>query len=293
MPRQSDSLRSVVITGTSSGIGFECARRMAGRGWRVFACVRRPADAKRLEGLIGERPVVIVLDVTDREGPAALHAMLRETTGSTGLHGLVNNAGVVAAGPFETVTMESWRNIMEVNVLGTVALTQALLPLLRAGRGRIVNVSSIAGRVATPYLAPYCASKHALEAVSDSLRRELVADGIAVSIIEPGVVDTPIWEKGLEELNVTLDSLDPLMRERYATIIASMRDRLAATRRHGVPPEEVASCVEHALTARRPRARYPVGTRVRLKILLERMLPSWVSDRLSRRHAPPGRVTKR
>lgn len=186
---------SVLITGSSTGIGQACALEFHRRGFQVFAGVRREQDGQRLWEQTSDRLVPVLIDVTDAESIANTAAMIREATGEKGLVGLVNNAGITVAFPLEFIPLEELRRQLEVNVVGHVAVTQAMLPMLRTARGRIVNVSSISGRIAAPYVGPYAASKHALEAISDSLRIELRNFGIHVALIEPGDVDTPIWQK--------------------------------------------------------------------------------------------------
>src|SRR5919112_1052610 len=180
---------NVLITGASTGIGHATAKRMLAYGWEVFAAARKDEDLERLRG---EGFTPIKLDVTDPETIAAA----REELDERGLRGLVNNAGVAVSGPIEFIPLDELRRQLEVNLVGQVAVIQAFLPNIREATGRIVNISSIGGRIALPMVGPYAASKHALEAVSDSLRRELRPWGIHVSLIEPGGVTTPIWEKG-------------------------------------------------------------------------------------------------
>lgn len=188
------------------------------------------------------------------------------------LCGLVNSAGIAVQGPVELIEPREWQEQFDVNLFGPIALTRALIPLLRSAQGRIVNISSAGGRVSSAYLGPYSASKFALEAVSDALRQELWAQGVRVSIVEPGSVATPMWEKGLTEGHRRLASLDPAALALYgASLRALLRtgERLAA---HGVSPTKVAAVVEHALTASRPRTRYIVGMDARLQILLHTLL---------------------
>ena len=186
---------AVVITGASTGIGRVCAFHMDKLGFRVFAGIRNESDGRSLiEGSAG-RITPLLIEVTDSVSALAAADRVAGAVGSAGLSGLVNNAGIVVAGPLEFLPLSELRKQFEVNVLGQIAVTQAFLPLLRQARGRIVNMSSIAGRVAFPYIGPYSASKYALEAISDALRIELLPWGISVSVIEPGDVATPIWKK--------------------------------------------------------------------------------------------------
>jgi NAD(P)-dependent dehydrogenase (short-subunit alcohol dehydrogenase family) len=206
---------------------------------------------------------------------------VRAAVGAGGLAGLVNNAGISVTGPLEYVPVSALRSQLEVNVVGPVAATQAFLPLLRAGHGRVVNIGSIAGRIATPLVGPYCASKFALEAITDALRMELLPWGLHVSIVEPGVVRTPIWERGLAMGEEVLRDAPPLMLARYGRLIAGLRSSAAAAAHGGVPPDAVARVVVQALTAPRPRTRYVVGADARLRLLFRRLpIPDRVRDRL-------------
>ena len=264
----------VLVTGASTGIGEAIARHLQGLGFDVMAGVRKDSDAERL-GEAGMEPAVI--DVTD----AVSIARTRDAIGDEPLAGLVNNAGVAITGPLEFVPVEEWRAQLEVNVVGQVAVTQALLPALRRGPGRIVNISSIGGRVALPLAGPYAASKFALEAISDSLRREVAAQGIEVVVVEPGGVKTPIWEKGLAKANEIGDAMPPEADELYGDMrraITAESRRIATDR--GLPPSAVAEVVGKAMTAPRPRTRYLVGSDAKQRARAAGMLPDRVMDRL-------------
>lgn len=263
-------MRTVVVTGASSGIGQACALRLARAGWRVLGGVRTPEDAAALE----ERGVTPVeLDVTSVEQVTAAAG-----AAGTEVHGLVDNAGIAVASPLELVPLDELRRQLEVNVVGQVAMIQALLPALRRTRGRVVLMGSIAGRSALPFLAPYAASKHALEAIADSLRVELRPWRISVSLVQPGSIATPIWTKGAaraDELRATFPSEAGTL---YASGVARFR-QVALSRGPGADPDDVARAVEHALTARRPKARYRVGRDAHLRAWIER-LPTGVRDRV-------------
>jgi NAD(P)-dependent dehydrogenase (short-subunit alcohol dehydrogenase family) len=235
----------------------------------VLAGVRKPGDAPA-----GTEEVL--LDVTDDEQVRAAAAGVGE------LHGLVNNAGIAVAAPLEAIPIDELRRQLEVNVVGQVAVTQALLPALRRARGRVVFVGSIAGRSALPFLAPYAASKHALEAIGDALRIELAPSGIEVSVVEPGSIATPIWTKGAA-------IADEIQSRVPAETLALYRDRMdafrraaAAAGRRGIPPERVAEVVEQALTADRSKTRYLVGRDAKLRAAFER-LPDRLRDRVYER----------
>jgi NAD(P)-dependent dehydrogenase (short-subunit alcohol dehydrogenase family) len=258
--------RTALVTGASSGIGAACATRLARSGWRVLAGVRRPGDAP-------EGTEEVLLDVTDAGQIAAAAEGVDE------LHGLVNNAGIAIAMPLEFVPPEELRRQLEVNVVGQIGVTQAFVPALRRARGRVVFVGSIAGKSALPFLGPYAASKHALEAVADSLRVELRPWGIGVTIVEPGSIRTPIWEKGARRADALLTGR---VGELYGDRIAAFRRFAAKRGAAGAPAEVVAEAIEGALTADRPRTRVLVGRDARIRAGLER-LPDRARDRLYER----------
>jgi NAD(P)-dependent dehydrogenase (short-subunit alcohol dehydrogenase family) len=260
---------TVVITGASSGIGAATAKRLADRGFDVVAGVRKPEDGERL----GMRWVRI--DVTDEDS-------IRAAAGEVGdsLAGLVNNAGIAVTAPFELIPLDELRRQIEVNVIGQVAVTQAFIPALRNARGRIVNVSSIGGRVALPLAGAYALSKFAIEAFSDSLRRELRPWGIQVAVIEPGAVLTPIWEKGEADAERVIEQIGTdKVEQLYGPVLAALRaevDKIKGGR--GVPPDTVAKAIEHALTAGKPKTRYLVGTDAKVRARLAKVLPDRVLD---------------
>jgi NAD(P)-dependent dehydrogenase (short-subunit alcohol dehydrogenase family) len=268
-----------LITGASTGIGRATALRLASSGWTVLAGVRKAEDGDALVAGGGERVVPIVLDVTD---PAQVAAAV-ERVGEHGnrLDALVNNAGIGYGGPLELIPIEDLRNQFEVNTIGPVALTQALLPALRRARGRVVFVSSIGGRVAMAFTAPYAASKHAIEAIGDVLRVELRSSNVQVALIEPGSVATPIWDKSRAQGDGL--SVPPELVEQYGHVPAAMDKVLHDTERRGVPPEQVAKTIEQALTARRMKARYLIGRDARAMLVAKRLLPDHVFDRVARR----------
>lgn len=273
---ESQTRGAVLITGASTGIGRACAEHLVGLGFTVFAGARKQSDIDSLREA-GTHP--LTLDVTESESIAsALSAV--DDLAPQGLAGLVNNAGIVVGGPLEFVTIEQWRHQLEVNFIGQVAVTQAALPALRRARGRIVNVTSIGGRLATPFLGPYNASKFALEAVTDALRVELRQFGIEVSAIEPGSVATPIWDKGRASADEATASMPAEGLELYGDGIEAMRNGISALERSGVPPLQVVRVIEHALLARRPKTRYVVGRDAKMRLAVSRLVPTRVMDRL-------------
>jgi NAD(P)-dependent dehydrogenase (short-subunit alcohol dehydrogenase family) len=273
-------MANVLITGTSTGIGEACTRHLAGRGSTVYAGVRREEDGARLKSQITGDVRPVILDVSNRDHITDVIAEITREVGADGLAGLVNNAGVGVGGPFEYLTEEDWRWVFDVNFFGVVALSKAALPLLEAGRGRIVHIGSIGGRIASPGLGPYCASKHALEALAESQRVEFARSGspIRVSLVEPGEVATAIWDKAEASVDDIERNLDATGRQRYQWLIDQSRGFVDEGREKGVPPAKVADAVEHALTADRPKARYLVGPDAKLAGHLVTRLPDRLRD---------------
>ena len=270
-------MKSVVITGASTGIGKACALWMDREGWRVFAGVRKESDGAALRAEASERLTPVFVDVTDAGSIAAMAAEVKAAVGDEGLHGLVNNAGMATGGVLEFVDLNELRRVLEVNVTGQLAVTQPLIPLLRQGKGRIVMMSSIAGRSSTPLLGLYAASKHALEAITDALRLELHPWGIHVSSIQPGTIATPIWGKALSFAQDVLPTYPPKALEFYGPLVEAMFKSLAKTK--GIPAEAVAEVVFHALTASTPKTRYVVGQDAKIRMWIER-LPDRLRDRV-------------
>ncbi|HEX8068052.1 MAG TPA: SDR family oxidoreductase [Thermoleophilaceae bacterium] len=275
--------RTVLISGASTGIGRATALRLAGRGLDVLAGVRRAEDGEALEREAPGRIRPVILDVADQATIVSTAETVRETAAGRGLAGLVNNAGITVQGPLEYLAIDDLRRQLEVNVVGHVAVTQAMLPFLRAARGRIVNVGSVGGRISRPFIAPYNASKFAIRAITDSLRKELRPWGIEVVLVEPGAIATPIWDKGEAAGREVVGGLPPEGRERYGESIESMTRFALKTGRKGLPPEAAAEVVERALTADRPRTRYLLGRDARAQVVLNALLPDRWSDALEAR----------
>jgi NAD(P)-dependent dehydrogenase (short-subunit alcohol dehydrogenase family) len=278
----------VLITGASSGIGRASALRLARSGWTVLAGVRDPAAGERLieEADADGHVVPLTLDVTDAAQIARAAQRIDETPqpghpGTGRLDALVNNAGIGVGGPLELIPLQELRKQFEVNLFGHVAVTQAMLPALRRARGRIVFVSSIGGRVAMAYTAPYAASKHALEAIGDALRVELRSSDVQVALVEPAAVATPIWGKSRAEGDRV--NVPPGLQAEYGHALAAMDKALQGSARRGIPAERVAKTIERALTARRMKARYLIGGDARAMLLAKRLLPDLVFDRVARR----------
>jgi NAD(P)-dependent dehydrogenase (short-subunit alcohol dehydrogenase family) len=276
--------RSVLVTGASKGIGAACTALLAERGWRVFAGVRSAADADALRSAHGGAVVPLLLDVTAAEQVAGAAAQIAvECDGR--LDAVVNNAGIALAGPLEFLPIDELRRQLEINVIGQVAVTQAVLPMLRAahaadeaGRaGRIVFMSSVSGRSALPFIGAYGASKFALEAVADALRLELRPFGLRVVLVEPGVIATPIWETSTARGLENLARMPPEMDEYYGAVLQAMR-AWTANAMSGLPADRVARVVARALEAKRPRTRYVVGRDARARIALEALMPDRLRD---------------
>lgn len=263
---------NVVVTGASTGIGRATVARLAGAGHRVFAGVRKQADADQI---ISELPgaVPLLLEVTDADQRAAAVATVTEAVGSEGLHGLVNNAGIGVGGPLEFVEIDELRRQLEVNVVAQVAVTQAFLPLIRRAAGRIVFTGSISGRMGLPMIGPYAASKHALEGLTESWRAELAPWGIKVVLVEPGSIQTPIWEKSRQDVSVVADSLPAEGRALYGPQVDMVGKVVDRQIKVAIPPERVAKVMEKALFGARPRARYLVGPDAQGVGVASRLLP--------------------
>ncbi len=274
---------AVVITGASTGIGRATALFLDRHGFQVFAGVRRDADAESLRKEASENLHPIQLDVVDGRSIEASRKAVVEALGDGGLAGLVNNAGISVGGPFEFLDLDELRRQMEVNFVGPVAVTQTFLPLLRKARGRVVNVSSIGGRMAAPIIGAYAASKFAIEAFSDSLRLELSPWGMHVSVIEPGAIATPMFEKGQTNAERSIAQASQQEIELYGSAIDAVRTVFRNMEKSAVPPERVAKAIHRALTAKRPRTRYVVGPDAKVQSLLASVLPDRVRDGLVKR----------
>lgn len=267
---------TVVITGASTGIGEATALHLASLGYRVLAGVRQQADFERLRA-IGRGIEPVILDVTNEEHIAAL-AELVDRTEPAGLTALVNNAGIGAPGPIEAVAPQEWRDVMEVNVIGVVAVTQALLPsLLRAG-GRVVNMGSGGGKVAFPLFGPYNTSKFAIEGFTDVLRREVGPHGVKVALIQPGIIATPIYAKHMPISYERMNAMSPEVLSRYRRQLDSAHRSAEEAPDTGMPPIVVAEAVAKAVGSRFPRPRYVVGRDSRIAVVCARFLPDRLID---------------
>lgn len=271
---------AVIVTGASTGIGEACALHLDGLGFSVFAGVRKTSDGAALARKASDRLTAVSIDVADGASIASAAEDVATAVGKAGLAGLVNNAGIAVAGPLEFLPISELRKQLEVNVIGQIAVTQAFLPLLRQGHGRIVNIGSISGRMATPFVGPYAASKFAMEALTDSLRMELRPWSISVSLIEPGSVATPIWRKSGAAADELARSLAERAHDLYGPALAAMRKAADKIGRAGVPAAVVAKAVAHALVSKRPKTRYVVGRDAKFRAALVTILSDRMRDGL-------------
>jgi NAD(P)-dependent dehydrogenase (short-subunit alcohol dehydrogenase family) len=272
-------MKSVVVTGVSSGIGWGCAKVLTGSGFRVFGSVRSQADAERLAQNLGPNFIPLIFDVTDEAGVAAAAKQVDAELGGKTLFGLVNNAGIAVPGPLLYQKIEDFKQQITVNLIGHLIVTQAFAPLLGADRarkgppGRVVMISSVGGKNASPLLGAYNASKFALEGMSESLRRELIPFGIDAIVVAPGTVATSIWDRP-DAINVAEFAQTP-----YASALAKLKVHMITNARRGLPPEQVAETVKTALTAARPKPRYTV-TPDPIETLVANALPKRVVDHI-------------
>jgi NAD(P)-dependent dehydrogenase (short-subunit alcohol dehydrogenase family) len=271
-------MKSVVVTGASTGIGWGCAKVLIGKGFRVFGSVRKQADADRLAKEFGPNFVPLLFDVTDAAAVRAGAAKVAEMLKGEPLFGLVNNAGIAVPGPLLHLDIDEFRHQLEVNVTGQLIVTQAFTPLLMAQPanksepGRIVMISSVGGKNASPFVGAYNASKFALEGLSESLRRELMLFGIDVIVVAPGAVATPIWDKA-ETVDVERYANTP-----FASALTKVRDYMIAGGRKGLKPERLGRAVWRALTTKNPKTRYTV-TPDRIQDFMIKVLPKRMVDR--------------
>ncbi|MCW5874715.1 MAG: SDR family oxidoreductase [Anaerolineales bacterium] len=276
------STQSIFITGASTGIGQACTLHLAQQGWQVFAGVRRVADGRKLAAT-SANIVPVIVDVTKPAHITRAVKTVEKAVGRRGLQALVNNAGIAVTGPLEFLPVDELRRQFEVNFIGQVAFTQACLPLLRQGRGRVINVSSISGKVSAPLLVPYSASKFALEAFTDGLRRELSPWNMPVVSIVAGSIATPIWTKTISTADRMRSRLPRRAESLYGPMIARGYQRAERSAARGVPVEAFAALVERILLAERPRTRYIIGTGTWLAATLARLLPDRWMDAIIRR----------
>jgi NAD(P)-dependent dehydrogenase (short-subunit alcohol dehydrogenase family) len=272
--------RSVLITGANSGIGLEVTRLLANSGFHVFAGVRTKEAEDTVKSISTSNVTPVQLDITDQNSVKKCFDFISSNVANNGLFGLVNNAGIGLGGPIEYMSTNDLRRQFEVNIFGTVAVTQAFLPLLRQKRGRIVNISSMAGKMATPLVGAYSSSKFALESISDCLRVELRRAKVRVSIIEPGMVATPMHDKGLSADKIIFGNLPEEGKQYYekaSYLRFETHDKLL---KHAISPERVARIIKKCLQSPNPKSRYVVGIDARMFLTLNWLLPRSLMDRL-------------
>ena len=274
---------AVVVTGASTGIGRATALLLDKKGYRVFAGVRKQADAESLSEEASDRLTPITIDVTEERSIASAKQQVERAVGDDGLVGLVNNAGIGTGGPVESMDLNDLRQALEVNLVGQVAVTQAFLPQIREAKGTIVFIASIGGRIASPFMSPYNTSKFGVEALGESLRHELKPWEIDVVVIEPGSIDTPIWEKGAETIDELTSKLSPTAKRLYGRQLDRMEEVLKETASRGIPPEKVAKAVHTAISSDNPRHRYLVGTDAKIAARLKGSLPDRTFSKLAGR----------
>lgn len=270
-------MKTAVVTGVSTGIGRGIAAVLAKNGWRVYGSVRKPEDAQAFEAAVGANAKALLFDVTDQRAMRDAADVLGRELGGEGLDALVNNAGIAVGGPLETLPIDDLRRQFEVNVFGLMAATQAFLPLLGAARprrkpGRIINISSVGGKFTFPFFGPYAASKHAVESLSDALRRELMVHGIDVIVIEPGAIRTPIWDKGRDR------DQSPFVGSAYETPLRNILERTRALEAGGLLPEDVGRLALSILNSARPKTRYIIQRGGALSLHVRRTLPERLVD---------------
>jgi NAD(P)-dependent dehydrogenase (short-subunit alcohol dehydrogenase family) len=282
---------AILITGTSTGIGRACALLLDKRGYRVFAGVRRVEDAESLRKEASDRLTPVILDITDPRQIADARALIERSVGPlNGLAALINNAGVMIPGALEYLPLDDFRRQLEVNLVGQIAVTQAFLPLIRKGRGRIINISSANGHFALPFMAGYAASKFALEAVTDALRRELRPWRIPVSVIAPGTVETAMWDRAKVATDASYAELPPIAKQLYERDFAAMTDLMFKKGRGcAYPVEALAELALTVVQAKRPRARYrrgPGSTMATFGSYLPKRIADWVVAKVMRNQLP-------
>ena len=270
--------RTIVITGVSTGIGYAIAQELIAHGYRVIGTVRKQEDADRVRAALGQRAHVVLMDVADDEQVQRAAGEITAMVGERGIAALVNNAGIAVAGPLMHVDLEELRYQFDVNVVGVVAMTQAMLPLLGGRKdspmppGRVLNLGSVSAHVTYPFLAPYAASKRALEAISDGMRRELALYGIDVIVMVVGAVQTPIWSK------VSAEDLDRYAKTDYASAVAQMAATTSDLSKNSMPVARVAVAARRALEQAKPKARHILVNDYWRGWLLTRLIPTRLFD---------------
>jgi NAD(P)-dependent dehydrogenase (short-subunit alcohol dehydrogenase family) len=281
MPAAHERAKSVLVTGSSSGIGWACALELDRQGWKVFAAVRKQTDADKLKEASSVRITPVIIDLCDYQSIHQAALWLEQYLGDKGLDALVNNAGVTVQGPMEIIPMDMFEWQLKVNLLGQVAMTQKFLPLIRKARGRIIYMSSESGRMTLPLVGPYSASKFAMEAAANAFRIELLPQGIKVILIEPASIKTPIWSKTSDITNRILDAAPQGLKDLYTDEIRVTIHTPGLLDKIAIPVNSVVQALMRALTAKRPKPRYIVGLEAWALIMSYRFLPTFLWDSIN------------
>jgi NAD(P)-dependent dehydrogenase (short-subunit alcohol dehydrogenase family) len=277
MTASSEIREIAIVTGASTGIGAATTRELARRGFHVLAGVRRDRDADAIRGP-GIEPLIIDITI-----PGHIQALATRAHGDPqgrAVRALVNNAAIQTNVPIEAFAIDEWRNMFEVNLFGQIAVTQALLPALIRSKGRVVNISSVGGKVAMATYGPYAGTKFALEAVSDSLRRELAPSGVQVVVVEPGAVRTEMLGRAIATAHELVSAMTPEQSQRYGGLVQAVNTQAVSSTKSGLPADTAAKVIAKAVTARKPRTRYTVGRDAALITRLVRILPDRTLDRI-------------
>ncbi len=271
--------KSILITGASTGIGLHLAQRISQElKLKVYAGVRKESDAQKIKDFKIENLVPILIDVTKQDSIDKCLAQLKSET----LVALINNAGIAVASPLEFIPIDAFIDQLNINVTGLLRVSQACLPLLRESQGRMINIGSIAGKVTTPLVGAYAASKHAVEAMSDAFRRELRASGVKVVLVEPGMIQTPIWEKSKDLAFELLEKIPQHARKIYQPMVDKLIKNLDSSLKNAAEPEAVYAVVKHALEAKNPHSRYLVGKDAKLANVVRHLPDLWLDSIISK-----------
>ena len=276
---ESESKKAILITGASTGIGKASAIDLS-KDFLVFAGVRKSEDEDAIRNLNNSNLIPVRLDVTDSESRLSAKNEIEKHLNGRPLYGLINNAGIAVGGPIETLPLNRFREQFEVNVFGALATTQMFLPAIRQSKGRVVNISSVSGLMTSPFMGPYCSSKFALEALSDALRRELMQYGVNVSVIEPGPIKTPIWEKSLARKEEFMEGCSEEARTLYEPMLVKFLESIDKVAKSAVEVDVVVEKMRHAMTSKKPKTRYLVGPQSSFVGIMRRFGPDRLMDKL-------------
>lgn len=271
--------RHVLVTGATSGLGYAISRYLVAAGVHVFVGYRKAADAARLQQDFGPQVTPLRIDITDQAQLEAAAATMAEVT-AVGLQGVVNNAGIAIAGPLEVLDDDAIVRQFDVNVVGAIRTTAAMLPLLRRGSGRVIHISSAAASFALPFVGPYAASKAAIDRIADAMRRELRPQGIPVALIRPGRMSTAIFDRAESAARERFEAADPAQRTRYEPTLRKLQALMHRSQASRRSPDQVARVVDHALFSRWPKRRYNVGIDAKLADQVGKWVPAAISDRV-------------